>query len=103
LNSGVGEQVDQFRLTWFDVVTEIEKEFNWLVGGERYLIKPSSANAIGPVLIFLDLLIRDAGNLTQLHLAQLCHFSGETNTLTNESVDVGGSTSGHKTIPVLLP
>ncbi|HSP25181.1 MAG TPA: hypothetical protein VLQ65_08405 [Saliniramus sp.] len=58
-------------------------------------MQPTGTDAIGAVLVLLDLLIRHADHLAELLLAHLGDATGEANSLTDEAVDICGATRSH--------
>jgi hypothetical protein len=95
LNAVIREDVLPTGLPGLDIIGEAEEELNRLVSRQSDLMQTTGADAIGAVLILLDLLVRHTNHFAELLLAHLGDTTGEAHTLTDEAVDIGRATRGH--------
>jgi hypothetical protein len=95
LNAVIREDVLPTGLPGLHIIGEAEEELNRLVSRKSYLMQTTGTDAIGAVLVLLDLLVRHTNHFAELLLAHLGDTTGEAHTLTDEAVDIGRATRGH--------
>jgi len=95
LNTVIGQNILATGLARFHVIGEAEEEFDRLIGRQRNLMQTPGADAIGSVLILLDLLVRHTDHFAELLLAHLGDPTRKTHPLADETVDICGATCCH--------